>query len=65
MILNGEIILLKMITTVMKVRLNDSIIYGVFFGKKPAYMVENADELFLKDLEDQTIKSKYEALKVY
>ena len=40
--------------------------YGVFFGNKPAYMVEEPIKgKFFKDLKEHTIKSKYEAKKKY
>lgn|GEM_PF-549160 len=53
------------LTTVMKVTLADTVFYGVFFGNQPAYLVDNANALFLKDLKNKQLKSKYEAGKVY
>lgn len=55
------------ITTVMKLRTydTDEVYYAVFFGNKPAYIVNDADERFLTDLKNRDIKSKYEAQKAY
>ena len=55
------------ITTVMKVYVHDTKkeYYGVFFGNKPAYIVDLANEIFFEDLKNRQIKSKYEAGKVY
>ena len=40
-------------------------VYGVYFGNRPAYLVENANETFLTDLQNKNLKSKYEAEKYY
>ena len=55
------------ITTVLKVETypNCETYYGVFFGNKPAYMVEQANDVFLEDLKNHNFKSVYEAKKVY
>ncbi len=55
------------ITTVMKVYVHDTEeeYYGVFFGSKPAYIVDNANEAFFEDLRNQQLKSKYEAERAY
>lgn len=55
------------ITTVMKVYVYDTKeeYYGVFFGNRPAYIVDTANEAFFEDLRNQRLKSKYEAEKVY
>lgn len=55
------------ITTVMKVYVHDTKeeYYGVFFGNRPAYIVDHANEMFFEDLKNHRIKSKYEAGKVY
>lgn len=54
-------------TTVMRVYVHDTQeeYYGVFFDNKPAYIVDNANETFFKDLRNRQLKSKYEAEKVY
>lgn len=55
------------ITTIMRVYVHDTEeeYYGVFFGSKPAYIVDHANETFFEDLKNRRIKSKYEAGKVY
>ncbi len=55
------------ITTVMKIHVYDTKeeYYGVFFGNKPAYIVDHANETFFEDLKNRQMKSKYEAKKVY
>ena len=55
------------ITTVMKVYAHDTKeeYYGIFFDNKPAYIVDNANDTFFKDLKEQQLKSKYEAEMVY
>ncbi len=39
--------------------------YFVFFDNEPAYIVSEANEIFLEDLKNMRLKSKYEAKKVY
>ena len=55
------------ITAVMKVYVHDAQeeYYGVFFGNKPAYLVDNVNNTFLKDLKDHNLKSKCDAQEVY
>lgn len=55
------------ITTVMKVYVHDTKeeYYGVFFGNRPAYIVDNANDIFFTDLKNRILKSKYDAKKVY
>lgn len=55
------------ITTVMKVYVHDTKeeYYGVFFGNKPAYIIDLANETFFEDLKNHRLKSKYEAGKAY
>ena len=54
-------------TTVMRAHVydTDEEYYGVFFGNKPAYIVDNANEIFFEDLRNQRLKSTYEAKKAY
>jgi hypothetical protein len=55
------------ITTVMRMHVysTDKDYYAVFFGNKPAYIVEDANDLFFNDLKNHTIKSNYEAKSLY
>ena len=55
------------ITTVMKVYVHDTKeeYYGVFFGNKPAYIVDNANETFFDDLNRRRLRSKYDAQEAY
>ncbi len=55
------------ITTVLRVYVYDTKeeYYGVFFGNKPAYLVDNAPLVFFEDLKNRQMKSKYEAEKTY
>lgn len=55
------------ITTVMTVYVHDTKeeYYGVFFGNKPAYIVDHPYEAFFEDLKSRQMKSKYEAKKAY
>ena len=39
--------------------------YFVFFDNEPAYIVSEANKVFLEDLKKMRLKSKYEAKKVY
>lgn len=54
-------------TTVMRVYVHDTEeeYYGVFFDNKPAYIVDNANETFFKDLKERRLKGTYEAKKAY
>ena len=54
-------------TTVMRVCVHDTKeeYYGVFFDNKPAYIVDNANEAFFKDLKEQKLKTRYDAQKAY
>ena len=54
-------------TTVMRVHVHDTKeeYYGVFFGNKPAYIVDHPYEAFFEDLKSRQMKSKYEAKKAY
>ncbi len=58
-------------TTVIKISLflgtemNNRVFYGIFFGNKPAYLIENPPEIFFEDLKSRQMKTKYEAEKVY
>ena len=40
-------------------------VFVVFFGDRPAYLVENANSIFYNDLNARRMKSLYEAMKVY
>ena len=55
------------ITTVMTAYIHDTKeeYYGVFFGNRPAYIVDHANETFFEDLKNRQMKSKYEAKKAY
>lgn len=39
--------------------------YGVFFGNRPAYIVEHANDTFLTDLKKHRLKSRYDAKENY
>lgn len=54
-------------TTVMRVYVHDTEeeYYGVFFDNKPAYIVDNANETFFKDLKEHNLKTRYDAQEVY
>ena len=55
------------ITTVMKVYVYDTKeeYYGVFFGNKPAYIVDHANETFFKDLKEHNLKTRHDAQEAY
>ena len=55
------------ITTVMEAHISETEedFYGVFFDNVPAYFVEHAPEAFFKDLNAQSLKSKYDAQEAY
>ena len=54
-------------TAVMRVYVHDTKeeYYGVFFDNKPAYIVDNANEAFLKDLKEHNLKTRYDAQEAY
>ncbi|MCR5206294.1 MAG: hypothetical protein K6E47_14795 [Lachnospiraceae bacterium] len=39
--------------------------FGVFFGKKPAYLVTDPTDTFFEDLKNKRMKSKYESRQCY
>lgn len=41
------------------------VVYGVFFGNKPAYMVENPTDVFFEDFRNKNMKSRYKAKEAY
>ena len=43
----------------------EKVFYGVFFGNRPAYLVENPTDEFFTDLEKKRMKSAYDARKAY
>lgn len=55
------------LTTVMRVYIYTSKTnyYGVFFGNKPAYIIDNENADFVKDLKEHSLKSKHDAQEVY
>ncbi len=55
------------VTTVFKVYVHDvkEEYYGVFFGNRPAYIVEHANDAFLTDLKNHRLKSRYDAKENY
>lgn len=55
------------ITTVFKVYAFDvkEEYYGVFFGNRPAYIVEHANDTFFNDLKNHRLKSRYDAKEKY
>ena len=55
------------ITTVFKVYVHDvkEEYYGVFFGNRPAYIVEHANDTFFADLKAHRLKSRYDAKESY
>ena len=54
-------------TTVMKVYVHDTEeeYYGIFFDNKPAYIVDNTNEAFLKDLKEHNLKTRHDAQETY
>ncbi len=54
-------------TTVMRVHIHDTEkeYYGIFFDNIPAYIVDNANEVFFKDLKEHNLKTRYDAQKAY
>lgn len=55
------------ITTVFRVYVHDEKeeYYGVFFGNRPAYIIEHANDTFLTDLKNHRLKSRYDAKEIY
>ena len=39
--------------------------YGVFFGSKPAYIADNANETFFKALKEHNLKTRHDAQEVH
>ncbi len=53
--------------TVMRVYVHDTKeeYYGVFFGNELAYIVDNANETFFKDLKEHNLKTRHDAQEAY
>ena len=60
--MNGDLI---KISVIMPVYNTKEEYYGIFFDNKPAYIVDNANEVFFEDLKEQNLKTRHDAQEVY
>lgn len=64
-VVSGQAFTTQITTVFHYISPTDKEFYGVFFNNTPAYIVDNPNETFIKDLKNKNMKSKYEAEQIY